>query len=301
MLHSRLSGFDPLVAEELLQPGEPLFEYWGHEASWLPIELYPAFEFRREEYAHHPWWGDLIGEHPRVAEALRRRIREEGPLRSVDLEGRGSRGWWDLKLAKKMATALWSSGELAIRERRNFQRSYDLADRVIPEFLRGSPMGREEALETLLLKALEGHGWAGTTTLLHTWRLRHLRREVVEVLRRLQTRGLVVPCQLAMGGGNSRPGWIMGEDFALISRLDKVRPRRDQGVLLSPFDPLVWDRKRVQDLFGFHQILEIFKPAKLRIYGYFCLPVLAGESLIARVDLKAHRKKGPIGSLIPPL
>ncbi len=292
VLHSRLDGFDPQLGEELLRPGEPLFEYWGHEASWLPSELYPTFEFRRQDYAHHPWWGDLIGEHPKVAAGLRERIREEGPLRSVDLEGRGSRGWWDLKLVKKVAAALWSAGELAIRERRNFQRTWDLAERVIPEDLRARPMGREEALSTLLLKALEGHGWAGTTTLIQTWRLRGLRREVEAALHGLREQGLVVPCRLDLNGGRSRPGWLKTEDFALMDRLEKVRPRRDRGVLLSPFDPLIWGRQRVQDLFDFHQILEIFKPAPQRVYGYYCLPVLAGEHLVGRVDLKAYRKEG---------
>ena len=123
VLLSRLDGFDPALAEALLQPGEPLFEYWGHEACWLPIELYPVFAFRRQDFQQHPWWGDLIGQHPRMAENLTRRIREEGPLRSLDLEGRGSRGWWDLKIAKRMATALWSAGVLAIRERAIFSGS----------------------------------------------------------------------------------------------------------------------------------------------------------------------------------
>ena len=162
-----------MLGEELLRPGEPLFEYWGHEASWIPIELYPAFEWRRREYRHHPWWGDLIGEHPEVARELMRRIRDEGPLRSIDLEGKGGSGWWQLKTAKKVATALWSAGELAIRERRAFQRTYDLTERVIPERWRKAPLAYPEALKVLLLQALSGHGWATTGTLAATWRLRN--------------------------------------------------------------------------------------------------------------------------------
>ena len=78
VLLSRLEGFDPALAEALLQPGEPLFEYWGHEACWLPIDLYPVFAFRRQDFQEHPWWGDLIGQHPRMAADLTRRIREAG-------------------------------------------------------------------------------------------------------------------------------------------------------------------------------------------------------------------------------
>ncbi|HSO21461.1 MAG TPA: crosslink repair DNA glycosylase YcaQ family protein, partial [Chondromyces sp.] len=207
VLASRLAGFDAALGEELLQPGEPLFEYWGHEASWLPIELYPVFGFRREEFRHHPWWGDLVGEHPEVASGLMRRIRDDGPLRTLDMEGEGGRGWWDLKLAKKVATALWSSGELAVRERRGFQRTYDLAERVIPQRLREFEVARSEALEVLLLRALAGHGWATTGTLARTWRLRNRRSEIDAALARLQTRGAIVPCALRGDGGARTSGW----------------------------------------------------------------------------------------------
>jgi uncharacterized protein YcaQ len=100
----------------------------------------------------------------------------------------------------------------------------------------------------------------------------------------------IIPCNLVLDGGGTSRGWIRPEDLKLAGRLESIRPRRDRGVLLSPFDPVLWDRNRVQRLFGFHQMLEIFKPAEKRIYGYYCLPVLAGERLVARYDLKADRK-----------
>ncbi len=87
VLHSRLPALAPEVPESLLRPGAPLFEYWGHEASWIPIALYPAFAFRRKEFQKHPWWGDLIGDNPRVAASILDRIRKEGPLRATELEG----------------------------------------------------------------------------------------------------------------------------------------------------------------------------------------------------------------------
>ena len=91
-------------------------------------------------------------------------------------------------------------------------------------------------------------------------------------------------------GGRRTPGWVRPQDLELAERFKRVRPRKDRGVLLSPFDPVLWDRARVRRLFGFDQVLEIFKPARQRVYGYYCLPVLAGENLVARVDLKADRK-----------
>jgi uncharacterized protein YcaQ len=291
VLLSRLEGLDATVGEELLRPGAPIFEYWGHEASWIPLSLYPAFEFRRREFRSHPWWGDLIREHPKVARDLRRRIRDDGPLRSADMEGRGSKGWWDLGVMKRVASSLWSSGELAIRERRNFQRTYDLAERVIPEELRRRPLSTADGLEALLLTALDGHGWATTGTLAATWRLKNRKAELVATLRRLQEKGAILACALESREGSPTPGWIRPEHREQAAQAERARPRADTGVLLSPFDPLLWDRARVARLFGFDALLEIFKPAPQRVYGYYCLPVLAGEHLVARVDLKADRKQ----------
>lgn len=293
VLLSRLEGFEPALGEELLQPGEPLFEYWGHEACWLPIELYPLFAFRRRAYAgEHPWWGDLVGQHPDLTHSLRQRIRDEGPLRSADLDEGASKAWWGHGPAKKVLTALWSSGELAIRERRSFHRFYDLAERVIPEAWRRQETPFEDALPELLLIALGGHGWATTGTLAATWRLRNLAPEIKTALGRLESEGRIVPCTLVGGEGRHQPGWVRPEDLAEVDRLLALRPRRDKGVLLSPFDPVLWDRRRVGRLFGFEQVLEIFKPAAQRKYGYYCLPVLAGDRLVARFDLKAERSSG---------
>ena len=294
VLMSRLDGLDPAVGEELLRPGAPLFEYWGHEASWIPLELYPAFAFRRRDFRAHPWWGDLIGAHPEVARGLLRRIRDVGPLRTVDMEGSGGRGWWDLKLTKKVATALWSRGDLAIRERTNFHRTYDLAERVIPDALRRRRLPLRAGLAVLLLRALAGHGWATTGTLAATWRLKNRKNELSAALGRLVERGDVMSCALAAPGGRATPGWIRPQDRELAARLESARPRGDRGVLLSPFDPLLWDRARVRRLFDFDQILEIFKPAPKRLYGYYCLPVLAGERLVGRYDLKTVRRRGAL-------
>ena len=291
VLASRLENFDASLGEELLIPGEPLFEYWGHEACWIPLSLYPCFAFRRRELRVHPWWGDLLGEHPRMAKEILRRVEQEGALRSVDLAGESGPGWWDIKLSKRIAEALWSSGELAIAKRRHFHRSFDLTARVIPESIRRKVASDEESFDTLLLKALDGHGWASTGTLSATWRLVNCRDRVAESLQRLEESGRIVACTLG-GAQRGVQGWVRPQDMALAAELDAARPRRDRGVLLSPFDPVLWDRERVRLLFDFNQVLEIYKPAHARRYGYYCLPVLAGDRLIARVDLKAERKAG---------
>lgn len=291
VLLSRLDGFPPALGEDLLKRGEPVFEYWGHEACWLPIELYPAFAFRREELQHHPWWGDLIGKHPEIAEGVIQRIRDEGPIRSSDLEGERSGGWWGHKISKKVTEALWSAGVLAVAERRGFQRTYDLTERVIPEEYRSRPLSPDDALDVLLPWALKAHGWATLGTLASTWRLRNRRAELEASLRRLEEAGKVVPCQLDLGTRKAA-GYIRPQDLELAEKLRGVRPRKDAGVLLSPFDPVLWDRARVQQLFGFEQFIEIYKKPEQRTYGYYVLPVLAGDRLIGRVDLKADRKGG---------
>ncbi len=294
VLLSRLEGFSIELAESLLRPGAPLFEYWGHEVSWLPHDLYGAFAFRRHAFKEHPWWGDVLGENPKLTRRILRRIEEEGPLRSADLEGSSSAGWWNLKLTKKIATALWSAGELGIASRSKFLRTFDLIERVVPSPLRRRDLHLDEALRVLLVRALDGHGWATTGTLASTWRLRNLRPAIKVALAELVEAGEVVPATMVNEEGDRKAGWIRPAQLELIARLRRARPRRDRGVLLSPFDPLLWDRVRVRELFDFEQILEIFKPAAKRVYGYYCMPVLAADRLVARVDLKADRRAGTV-------
>ncbi len=294
VLMSRLDGLDPSLAEELLQPGEPLFEYLGHEACWQTLEDWPLFDFRRRELRDAPRWGQFVAEHRDLAQQILRRIENEGPLRSLDFESGRFGAGWNLKTSTFVASALWGTGELAIRERRAFQRVYDLAERVIPDHVRSQSTTFEEALPVLILKALDGHGWARQGTIADTWRLKGRGRAIAAALVRLKDAGEIASCELVDESGGRTAGWIRTVDLELAARLDRLRPRQDRGVLLSPFDPVLWDRKRVAVLFGFDQVLEIYKPAKDRLYGYYCLPVLAGDRLVARVDLKCDRNAGVV-------
>lgn len=294
VLMSRLDGLDPSLAEDLLKPGEPLFEYLGHEACWQPLEDWRLFDFRRRELRERPRWGVLVAEHRKVADEILERIRSEGPLRSLDFESERYGTNWQLKTATLVASGLWGTGELVIRERRSFQRVYDLPERVIPDEVRSQSSTFEEALPELILKALDGHGWATRGTIAETWRLKNRRGHIENALHELEASGEIVACELCDDDGGRVAGWIRVEDLELASRLDRLRPRRGRGVLLSPFDPVLWDRKRVAVLFGFDQVLEIYKPVSQRRYGYYCLPVLAGDRLVARVDLKCDRKTGAV-------
>ena len=294
VLLSRLDGFDAALAEQLLQPGEPLFEYWGHEASWMPLDLYPLFEFRRQGLRRSRHWKHWMQGQSAFARDIVQRVRDTGPIRSADLDGKGEGGWWGHKPAKRVVVALWWSGDLAIRERASFQRTFDLPERVIPHALRDTHVERHDAVRHLLRLALDGHGWASVGTLAATWRLRNMRPTLDRALAQLEADGFATRCALRTDSGRAVQGWIPTVDLELAARLQRLRPDPSRGVLLSPFDPILWDRGRVTQLFDFDQLLEIFKPQNERRYGYFCLPVLAGERLIARVDLKAERARAAI-------
>jgi uncharacterized protein YcaQ len=290
VLMSRLDGLDPSLAENLLQPGEPIFEYLGHEACWQPMEDWPLFDFRRRELRDAPRWGQFVADHRDLASEILRRIEAEGPLRSLDFESGRLGAGWNLKTSTFVASALWGTGELAIRERCAFQRVYDLTERVIPDEVRSRSTTFDEALPVLILKALDGHGWARQGTIADTWRLKGRGKAIAAALARLEAAGEIVACDVVDEKGGRTTGWVRPRDLELADRLDRLRPRPDRGVLLSPFDPVLWDRRRVAALSGFDQVLEIYKPAKDRLYGYYCLPVLAGDRLVARVDLKCDRK-----------
>jgi uncharacterized protein len=291
VLLSRLEGLDAALGERLLVPGAPLFEYWGHAASWLPLELHPVFEFRRRAWRDHPRVLEFLRTHRAVADDLLGRARDRGGFRSLELEGEGGAGWWRAKTAKRVAETLWSVGELAIRERRGFQRIYDLPERVLPAELRAKRVSALDSHRALILLALDGHGWAEEGTIAATFNLRKTRPDFVAAQRSLSDEGAIVACSLRDGDA-PRAGWIRPRDLAAADALRRARPRGDAGVLLSPFDPLLWDRARVRQLFGFDVVLELYVKAAKRRYGYFCLPILAGERLVARVDVKADRAAG---------
>jgi len=293
VLHSRLEGLDARVTDDMLGPGGPIYEYWGHAASWVPLDLYPCLAFRRRDFRSRSMWGDVAVENPGLAKAIMKRVRKEGPLRTSDLVVPVRMKGIRLNLARHVASALWSEGRLCIRERRKNQRVFDLPERVIPAEVRAARVPHREAMRILVRRSLAGHGWAELRTIVDTFRLSRRRKEVVGALRELTEIGEVVTCDL-LDQGERVPGWARVLDLDLAARLRRTRPRKDRGVLLSPFDPVLWDRARVRRLFGFDYTIEIYKPKATRTYGYYCLPVLAGERLTARVDLKADRKAGVV-------
>jgi uncharacterized protein YcaQ len=262
-----------------------LFEYWAHEASLLPLEMHPLLRWRMASAERGEiGWGSLkayAGERRPEADAILRRIRGEGPLAASDFEGgKGKSGWWEWGDTKRALEWLFWAGLITTATRRaSFERVYDLTERVIPAAILALPTPAEaDAKRALIARAARALGIATETDLSDYFRLKPeaARRAVAELVEE----GVLLPARIE---GWARPAYL---------HRDSRRPRRIRGqALLAPFDPLVWERGRTERLFGFRYRIEIYTPAEKRVHGYYVLPFLLGERLVARVDLKADRKR----------
>ena len=286
-LFSRLGAY-PTALLDVAAWGKPrrLFEYWAHEASLLPFDLHPLLRWRmaRAERGQGTW--DRVkpyaGERRPAAEALLARIAADGPLAASDVaETRGKSGWWDWSEAKNALEWLFWSGRITTATRRgSFERVYDLPERVLPPAVLAAPTPIEaDAHRALLALSAKALGVATAGDLRDYFRLKpndaHPRiLELVEA-------GTLVPVRVE---GWSQPAYRHAEARA---------PRRIASqALLSPFDPLIWERSRTERLFGLRYRLEIYTPAEKRVHGYYVLPFLCDGAIAARVDLKAARRAG---------
>ena len=285
-LFSRLGAYDRALLHRAAYVHRDLYEYWGHEASLLPVATHPLLRWRmaRAE-AGEEGWGRTVRvrqEHPELVEHLVERIRQEGPSSAGDLhEGERPAGpWWDWSLTKVALEHLFWAGRVTTATRRGFERVYDLAERVIPPAVLALPTpSREDAQRELVRLAARAHGVATERDLRDYFRLPVA--EARAALRSLVEDGALEPVEVE--------GW---RGPAYLSPGARVPRRVTASALLSPFDPLVWERSRTSRLFGFDYRIEIYVPAPQRVHGYYVLPFLHDEALRARVDLKSDRKGG---------
>jgi uncharacterized protein len=260
-----------------------VFEYWAHEACLLPVEDFPLFHWRMRGPGHWDGHERALREHPEVAEHVLAEIRERGALGSRHFEGEGGEGMWSWKPAKRVLDALWDRGELAIAGRQGFQRLYDLTERVIPRDLLDAPVpGEDEALRGLVLRAVRGRGALTESGIAEHYRLPGRTATVHPHVEALVAAGELTRLEVDDGG----PPVLVPGDRPL---LETVSPA---ATLLSPFDNLLWDRAFAERLFGFKHVMEIYKPAPQRVYGYYVLPLLRGDRIVGRADLKSDRKAG---------
>ena len=264
-----------------------LFEYWAHEASLLPLELHPLVRWKmaRAERGEAGWKSMQAFRVERRAEAdaALARIAAEGPLAASDFEAKGEGGWWGWSSAKAALEWLFLTGRITTARRRNsFERVYDLTERVIPARILSLPTPPEaDAHRALLERAARSHGIATARDLRDYFRLSPA--DAAPRIAELVEQGTLRPVQVK--------GW---RDVAYLHK-DAKRPRRAEGrALLVPFDPLVWERARAERLFDFRYRIEIYTPAEKRVHGYYVLPFLLRDRIVARVDLKADRQRGAL-------
>ncbi|MGB3501372.1 MAG: winged helix-turn-helix domain-containing protein [Mesorhizobium sp.] len=283
-LFSRLGAYPVSLLEGAATPGQRrLFEYWAHEACFLPIDNWPLWQWqmRRAQSGENIYSGlarfgrergDLIAE-------MERRVESDGPLAASDIEGQRSRGgWWGWSEAKTALEWLFWAGRITARERKSsFERIYDLPDRVIPQAIRDLPIPDEAQAQRQLTRiAASALGVATAGDLRDYFRLPA--NGYKDRLAELVEAGDLLPVKVE---GWSQPTFLSP---------DAKFPRKVEArALLAPFDPLVWERSRTERLFDFRYRIEIYTPAEKRVYGYYVLPFLLGERIVARVDLKADR------------
>jgi len=216
-------------------------------------------------------------------------IRENGPVRSAELgEGRqGSGGWWGWKPEKRILESLFTAGELMIARREGFQRVYDLRERVLPEWSDARLPSTDEAQRALALKAVRALGVARAKWVADYFRMG--KKPTPALVRALANDGALLEVEVE---GWKEPGYVHPEHRALAERAAAGKVKPVLTTLLSPFDPIVWDRTRGSELFGFEYRIECYTPAPKRVYGYFVLPILRRGALVGRLDAKAHRREG---------
>ncbi|REC97450.1 hypothetical protein DEU35_3220 [Microbacterium sp. AG157] len=286
-LFARLGPYDPALLDKLAFSRRPTWvESWAHVASLVSVDDWPLLQFRRDElrakYSRDAW---AEANQP-LLRWLRDELADRGPLRPAEIEHdarSGSRGsWWGWDDVKNGLERLWLFGDVAIAGRRGFERRYALASDVLPPAALETSVARAEAIRELVRRAAIAYGVATVADLADYWRIRD-RPAVMTGIHDLVDAGELIPVSVE--------GWqVAGRPAKAWLHRDAARPRKvDAAAILTPFDPVVWFRDRAERLFDFDYRIEIYTPAPQRRYGYYSLPVLVGDDVVGRIDLKADR------------
>lgn len=290
VLHSRLGDYRAEWLDELLAEGG-LFEVWAHEACFAPTA---DFDLHRGALPTRSHWSlrsarrQAINDRDKL-DGLLDHVRSHGAVRSADFAGGGARTspWWGWKDEKRWLEACFALGELMVARRDRFQRVYDLPERVIGrrrDDHKVIAMTPEQSRRDIILRSVRALGIAQRRWIADYYRI--VPGVTEDELAALAEQGLLL--RVAVDGW-SAPGWLHRDNADALSLACAGRLRASHRCLLSPFDPVVWDRERALAMFGFDYRLECYTPAGKRRYGYFTLPVLRRGRLIGRLDAKAHR------------
>ncbi|WP_426816662.1 winged helix-turn-helix domain-containing protein [Winslowiella sp. 2C04] len=285
VLFSRLGAFPPEWLEMTLAEGK-LFEYWAHEACFIPVEDYKLLRHRMLAPANMGWKYNAgwVEQHQQDIQQLMRHIEQHGPVRSADFSASPAQkpGWWSWKPHKRHLENLFTAGEVMVTERRNFQRVYDLRRRVLPEWDDDlHRLSEPDAVQQMVQNSMRSLGIFRAEWLADYYRLKRV--PVKPLLSQALERGEVVAVKVEKLG-------IMYLHRGLLPLLEQPL-LATASALLSPFDPVVWDRRRALELFNFDYRLECYTPEARRKFGYFVLPILHRGALKGRLDAKMLRKE----------
>ena len=295
VLFSRLGSYPPGWLDEALANGD-VFETWAHEACFAPIDQLLLHRAYNQATRRH--WGLAHAQSTNTRQRaqldqLLAHIAEKGPVKSSDFErtsGEGG-GWWGWKDEKRWLETLFASGELMVARRENFHRVYDLSTRVAPK-----AMALESAGPAVRALDVHAHFIEKSIAALGITQARWI-NDYFRLKPRLKDRDLValvdagVVAQVAVQGWDA-PGYVHRSNASLLKKAVAGKLVAQHTTLLSPFDPVVWDRERVFTLFDFDYRIECYVPAPKRVYGYFVLPIICQGAIIGRLDAKAHRSQG---------
>lgn len=293
---SRLGDYNPAWIDQLLEK-KGIFECWAHVASFLPIEDFPLHRRLVLERLRLPWYQNWYNEHKSESDAILEYVKEHGAVRSSDFkrkDGERAGTWWNWKLEKRALEYWFAAGELMISKRTNFQRVYDLTQRVMPDWKDSDAPDLETVYQQLVIRSISAMGFVLPSWVADYFRLP--KNMALAAFQKLIDNKQLVEIKVADW---SESAWALPETWEAFQNEISLHPDPQYTILLTPFDSLIWDRQRTSRLFNFDFSIECYLPASKRKYGYFLLPVLHNGQLIARLDAKAHRgeKKFEVKSL----
>jgi uncharacterized protein YcaQ len=292
---SRYGPYPPSALDDLVHRRRELFEYWAHAACFLPVDLYPLLRWRMENQAIA--WAGVGRKQKDFNEAVYREIADRGPISAseISIGGKSTGPWWGWSKGKTAAELLFYQGRLAVAGRRNFERLYDITERVFPAaILNAKPIERDEAKKQLLVRAARAMGVGAARDMARYFQIDAWwdRRSTSGRREPSNTKRLID--ELVEDGRLERVQVERWTVPAYIVRGASVPRSVDAAAIVSPFDPLLWERKWTKAVFDFAYQIEIYVPAHKRIHGYYVLPFLMGERFAGRVDLKADRKSSTL-------
>lgn len=283
ILWTRFPAYKNEMLDELIDKDKKVFEFWDHAAAYMPIEHFRYTNKRKQQYAErHKTWASR---NKKLLNYIIDRIRNEGPLLSRDFDEPGKRGaWWDWKPAKDGLEFLFHTGKLVLRSRKNFQKVYDLPERFLPPNLETTVPTDEELSEHLIMKSIKANGFASEKEI--TYLRQHSRQSTKKIIAKLIEEKKIIPI-----GIHNIENEIYYTTAKILKQLNTINVYNIIHIL-SPFDNLIIQRKRLKSLFDFDFVIEFYLPAEKRKFGYYCMPVLINDKFVCKIDAKADRKTG---------